>query len=816
MALKRVKPQPRPGLEQSAEPSGSWALRVGYALLLFWLIRAWLVPLQQLSDYTEVYRITPFLVAFALFLVIDTLRMPQAAAWPLKAAIVLAATAVLHSGQWLPGVGWWQSWLRELTEDALHMAQGRFSYISPATRTMLFLAGWGFFIWVLQSFVADRQQLLWFVAMTLVYLIALQLVFDTDMSAGLLGAAGAGLLLQGWLQAERWTRWKRQSAAHYSSRLEDEPARQPEARPEGLWTPVAASAVLTGLCLLGAWLGALQHDPKGRPIDWSEPLSKWEDRLPFLTGPQLGGGAVPASLAAGQTGYGPDDSRLGSPLSQDDTVAFIAKTTRLTYWRGEAKAVYTGRGWYQAETEPVPLVPEAGSPPADPDKDSAAEAAAADLKTASDSVPVRQQVFIKEKGLQHQLFLGGALAKVDSLVSEAGQPISPEWLWQDKRSDKYFLPALADPLSSYSVQVSVPPESHVSERDAYVQLPDSLPARVRELASEITREASTPYDKAKAIERYLLRTYPYSLQNTRPPAAGQDLVDQFLFEQKAGYCDHFSSAMVVLLRSVGIPARWVKGFAPGEVTSTDTLSDGTLLYTVQVRNKDAHSWVEAYMPSGDWLTFDPTPGYGGDVPGGPKVQTASAPASSLKEDSGAGSVIRRLANYALQLSGFTRSLGGFSAALSTASDRGLAVIQRIMMWIEPWLPLSLWIIGACLLVSIIHMWIARRRSSAAAPVRGRQVNRSGAASSYRRRFRAYAAMRQAERLWRKLQRRLGRAEPTQTLREYLLSRQFANDAQRSSLLRFVRLLEEMKYRAGTPPVTRRQLREAWRDVQKSL
>ena len=75
-------------------------------------------------------------------------------------------------------------------------------------------------------------------------------------------------------------------------------------------------------------------------------------------------------------------------------------------------------------------------------------------------------------------------------------------------------------------------------------------------------------------------------------------MDQFLFETKIGYCDNFSTSMVVMLRSLGIPARWVKGFAPGEIVQRE---DSIPVY--EVTNNNAHSWVEAYFPNVGWMHF---------------------------------------------------------------------------------------------------------------------------------------------------------------------------------------------------------------------
>ena len=139
----------------------------------------------------------------------------------------------------------------------------------------------------------------------------------------------------------------------------------------------------------------------------------------------------------------------------------------------------------------------------------------------------------------------------------------------------------------------------------YLQLPEQLPERVKELAKNITDNQESVYEKTKAIERYFGRNgFVYTQQGVAIPKAGDDYVDQFLFDTKKGYCDNFSTSMVVMLRSIDIPARWVKGFAPGEFVLNDA---GEKVY--QITNNEAHSWVEAYMPGIGWMPYEPTIGF---------------------------------------------------------------------------------------------------------------------------------------------------------------------------------------------------------------
>ena len=97
-------------------------------------------------------------------------------------------------------------------------------------------------------------------------------------------------------------------------------------------------------------------------------------------------------------------------------------------------------------------------------------------------------------------------------------------------------------------------ESLDATRKRYLQLPDQLPQRVRDLSVSITDKYENDYDKAKAIESFLSTSFPYTL-DTRALPRNRDFVDYFLFDQKKGYCTYFASAMTVMARCAGVPAR---------------------------------------------------------------------------------------------------------------------------------------------------------------------------------------------------------------------------------------------------------------------
>ncbi|MDA1062142.1 MAG: transglutaminase-like domain-containing protein [Chloroflexi bacterium] len=138
----------------------------------------------------------------------------------------------------------------------------------------------------------------------------------------------------------------------------------------------------------------------------------------------------------------------------------------------------------------------------------------------------------------------------------------------------------------------------VSER--YLQLPDSLPQRVRDLATEVAGATDIPYVAAFQIERYLRTNYAFTLRVEDPPPR-RDAVDFFLFDSRRGYFDHHASAMAVLLRSLGIPARVAVGF------SIDSGAFDEESQTYLLTEEDSWAWPEVYFPGLGWVEFNPTP-----------------------------------------------------------------------------------------------------------------------------------------------------------------------------------------------------------------
>ena len=148
-------------------------------------------------------------------------------------------------------------------------------------------------------------------------------------------------------------------------------------------------------------------------------------------------------------------------------------------------------------------------------------------------------------------------------------------------------------LPAGTKEASIPPD--ISAK--YLQLPRDIDPRIAELAMDITAKGSSTFDKASLVEVYLKRNYKYTLSLTWRP--GPQPISTFLFDAKSGHCEYFASAMIILLRAAGIPTRLINGFQMGEYNPVG----GDYI----VRQSDAHSWAEVYIPGRGWVEFDPTP-----------------------------------------------------------------------------------------------------------------------------------------------------------------------------------------------------------------
>jgi hypothetical protein len=253
------------------------------------------------------------------------------------------------------------------------------------------------------------------------------------------------------------------------------------------------------------------------------------------------------------------------------------------YWQASSYSQYTGHGWRTKMSSTVadqvePLWPKSPEPPP--------------------GFSLLRQSFRFESPTE-QVYAAGRPVR----LSQAG-----EGIWSDRQHMDLVTVNMVTAQSAYEVLSWVPSTAPDDLRSApeeypdwateiYLPLPDELPARVKTLAEEISAEATNPYDRALAIQNYLRANYPYTLDLDEPPG-DRDVVDYFLFDLKKGYCDYYASAMVVMARSIGLPARLAVGYATGAYDAESQ--------SYHVTMAEAHSWVEIYFPDFGWIAFEPT------------------------------------------------------------------------------------------------------------------------------------------------------------------------------------------------------------------
>lgn len=302
----------------------------------------------------------------------------------------------------------------------------------------------------------------------------------------------------------------------------------------------------------------------------------------------------------------------GGASESDREVMRVTCSERLL-WRGQVFNEYTGHGWIgdsdpadEAKVKPYKIFLRSPLPIWN------GEVYAYRLPANIQPEPLRsfrsvRQIFEGMSG-RSGMFLAAAQPKViqyDSVIdlyaSDGGLRIHHPY---SVRISRPFGSKIAYGVTS-DVSTATPDELRSAGKNypakigpKYIRTPESC-WRLKSLASRITAKEKTDYDKVIAIQNYLVDNYTYDL-NTPASPQNEDAATHFLFVSKKGYCDIFSTSMVLMCRELGIPARWVTGYASGDFSNRDGK------YHVKV--KDQHAWVEVYFPSYGWITFDPTAG----------------------------------------------------------------------------------------------------------------------------------------------------------------------------------------------------------------
>jgi transglutaminase-like putative cysteine protease len=553
------------------------------AAFLFLMLREWLLPLKELTDTGD---LTQFYYIVVGVLLLDLVVQWRWLTFPAK---VIGILWLLYSNYFVTPF-FDSEWLRELYVRIMHdfplLMQQNWAEMSPISRNALFYLLLITLVSLLTFLVLEQRQGLWFVFLTELYLAILDTFMPYEADGAIIRTLIIGFLL---LAVTHLNAMQKVASVAGKGRFP-------------LWNTLVAPMLIISLTV-----GIAYAAPKK--------AASWPDPIAFLTGKQTGAGTGYMK----KVGYDNNDERLGGPFIQDDTLVFIARTNEKTYWRGDSKDIYTGVGWQKGAREYEPIL--------EPDNyqwgstlyrnmemkqvSATLEFKGAEqfstifypgqLKKLTNYTPKNATIVYDKQNQQLEVRDG----KINLIQSQTNQPsqtvTAPNPILM--KLYNYHLESEVPIISEKALTnagTSYPEEI----RKMYLQLPPNLPQRVKDLAHSVTKDAATPYEKVRAVEHFLRASgqFKYETKDVPVPEQGKDFVDHFLFESLRGYCDHFSSSMAVMLRSVGIPTRWVKGFAPG----TRVGEDGNGSEIVEVRNKDAHSWVEVYFPGYGWIPFEAT------------------------------------------------------------------------------------------------------------------------------------------------------------------------------------------------------------------
>lgn len=540
-----------------------WLFKLVLYILVTFILVEVLRPVMFLTS-------SGYLSMFVLFIgstfLLNVLKVPAIPRYIIKVLIVMGALTYMYrieSGSIIETIS---TVLQQIMTDIPILFTRGFDAISNESRTFLFFVLLWMITYLIRYWIEVKQRILLFY-MTLILFVATVDTF-TEYDAGrsifiilllgflLFGLLALGNVLEKYQLKVSWTYVRR------------------------MFLPLVAMLVASSMVInLLPMYGPLLPDP-----------------VPFI---QKTTGMNPsAPSAVSKAGYGTDDTQLGGPFIEDASLVFEAEVRQRQYWKVETKDTYTSKGWEQSSENGRQTF---------------------DVEEVIRGTNQRDQVEQADIRMVERYPFVPYPYELQSIDTE--HPVTFTYV-EENQQIMSTLNNQRFPLDRYSVQFETPTYSlkqlldtsmdeldAMQEMEAYLQLPETLPSRVEELAVSITASSDSVYEKAKAIEQYFKEEdYTYNRSNVAVPGDGEDYVDQFVFDTKQGYCDNFSSSMVVMLRAIDIPARWVKGFAPGELIVDE---DGDRTY--RVSNDEAHSWVEAYMPGIGWVSFEPTIGFAGNA-----------------------------------------------------------------------------------------------------------------------------------------------------------------------------------------------------------
>lgn len=385
------------------------------------------------------------------------------------------------------------------------------------------------------------------------------------------------------------------------SRLPNLAPRTARRRSVAVGSGVAVLITLLVVTILGA--GIFMVAPvagTNRSLTFPAELPR-SDAVPVLGGlanPSLGSSDPARPATPGQQsgrasfGYFGFSNRLDTATRgrPDNTLVMRVRASAPDFWRGQSFDTWDGRVWTASRTRPT--IVRGGQPIMIP--------RAADDGPSFGFVDTDHlvQTYYVERPGPNAIFAAQTPSKLyfsDRAVFQLPDGSLRAGVQLDEGS-VYTVVSRRRLATAEALRASDPARVPANIRARYAGTPVTTD-RVRSLATAVTANAATPYDKVRALEAWIGAHTEYTL-DIPPLPPGKDAVDQFLLVDQRGFCEQIGTSLVVMLRSLGIPARLAVGYATGE------RNPFTGLY--EVRAKDAHAWAEVYFPGVGWQAFDPT------------------------------------------------------------------------------------------------------------------------------------------------------------------------------------------------------------------
>ena len=537
-----------------------------YLFSLFLLIE-WIRPLSELTD-------TGYTYVFLLFVIFSLLLHAFSVHWPVRfiglGIFLVVAIAMIHFEASFWTFTWIGDYMAEFMLNVTYVWGRDWSLLTNSFRTLLLFVMLWLITYLIYYWMKIKSSMFSFFVVTILFLAILDTFTRYDAEMVIIRVVLFGFMTMGMVTLFQLVLLEKISL---SPRL------------FGIWM---APLVLTLAFSAFFGMAAPKFDPQ------------WPDPVPFIQ--SFSEQAVGGEATDSKVGYGEDDSRLGGTVHPDSSVVFYNTAKMAHYWKVESKDIYTGKGWVANDGEFLTF-PNGEEWTGFETYEAPENVSTNDFEASVSIIEDNHHILYPAGSFLKKVDGDGVRAfRYDSSISRI-VPVTDQ-----KGVQEYTLHYEQPQYDIAELRKITAPDDTMDELLVqHTQLPETVPDRVRALALELTENEANWYDKVKAVENYFNKAeFVYSKENIPYPSENQDYVDQFLFETKIGYCDNFSTSMVVLLRAAGIPARWVKGYTEGE----RTIYQGDSVY--EVTNNNAHSWVEVYFSGIGWVPFEPTKGFSGN------------------------------------------------------------------------------------------------------------------------------------------------------------------------------------------------------------